>query len=139
MGVLYAVHARFVQVLRAHRPQLGRVPAHCFTEGPEALADYLDLDCHIGITNWLCDERRGQALRESVRQAPLDRLLIETDAPYLQPRPASRRNVPANLPHILHALARHRGRDTQTVARAVTDNALQFFALPAHWPPGLAA
>ncbi|EQD30712.1 TatD-related deoxyribonuclease, partial [mine drainage metagenome] len=86
------------------------------TDTRAALHDYLDLDCHIGITGWLCDERRGTHLRELVREIPGERLLIETDAPYLLPRsvrpqPSHRRNEPMYLAHIVTELARDRGED----------------------------
>ena len=66
--------------------RLGRVVVHCFTDTRAALTEYLDLDCYIGITGWICDERRGLELRELVKLIPADRLLLETDAPYLLPR-----------------------------------------------------
>ena len=73
-------------------------------------ADYLELGCHLGVTGWICDEWRGQELRRAAAEIPTDRLLVETDAPYLQPRdlappPTSRRNEPANLPHVTRAVA----------------------------------
>lgn len=132
-------HAEFLELLRGWRGRLGRLVVHCFTEGPEVLADYLDLDCHIGITGWICDERRGAALRAAAPLVPDNRLMLETDAPYLQPRdlappPKTRRNVPANLPHILQATARHRRQTAAHLARTTTATTLQFFALPADWP-----
>ena len=83
------------------------------------LRDYLDLGLSIGITGWICDERRGQHLRELVREIPLDRLMVETDAPYLLPRdlrpkPAHRRNEPRFLPHIV--ASRSRPAATKTFA-----------------------
>ena len=81
--------------------------AHCFTGEAEELKAYLNLGLYVGITGWICDERRGKHLLELVKQIPKDRLLLETDAPYLTPRdlrpqPKARRNEPAFLPHILH-------------------------------------
>ncbi|NEK71107.1 MAG: hydrolase TatD, partial [Xanthomonas perforans] len=78
----------------------------CFTGTREELFDYLDRDYYIGITGWLCDERRGAHLRELVRNIPANRLMIETDAPYLLPRtlkplPKDRRNEPMFLSHIV--------------------------------------
>jgi TatD DNase family protein len=96
------------------------------------LRDCLELGLSIGITGWICDERRGHHLRELVREIPLDRLLVETDAPYLlprdlQPRPAHRRNEPKFLPHVVKVVASCRGEDFPTVAAATTRNALKFF------------
>ena len=96
---------------RFHRDSLGRVVVHCFTDTREALTDYLDLDCYIGITGWICDERRGLELRELVKLIPAQRLLLETDAPYLLPRDLKqapvqkRRNEPCFLPHICKVTA----------------------------------
>jgi len=106
--------------------------AHCFTGEDRELRDYLDLGLSIGITGWICDERRGQHLRELVRAIPLDRLMIETDAPYLMPRdlrpkPSSRRNEPKYLAHILRTVAACRGEPPETVAAATTRNAVAFF------------
>jgi TatD DNase family protein len=107
---------------------------HCFTDTGEALRDYLDLDCHIGITGWICDERRGTHLRELVKDIPAGRLLIETDAPYLLPRtvrphPSHRRNEPMYLKHICEEIARDRGESAETTAAHSTAAAVAFFGL----------
>src|SRR6185295_10036315 len=96
-------HEDFIAILKEHRVQRG--VAHCFTAGEKERDAYLDLGLHIGITGWICDERRGTHLREVVKGIPSDRLMIETDAPYLLPRdlkpaPKSRRNEPQFLPHV---------------------------------------
>lgn len=127
-------HARFLAMLREHHVQ---GVAHCFTGTAAEADDYLALGLHIGITGWLCDERRGQHLREAVKGIPAERLLIETDAPYLLPRdlapkPKTNRNEPANLPHILQALAACRGEAPQELARITTDNARRLFGLQTH-------
>lgn len=136
-------HAPFVDILTRHRERLQGGVAHCFTGGPEQLAAYLDLDLYIGVTGWLCDERRGHALRESVTRIPADRLLIETDAPYLlprdlRPRPKSRRNEPANLAHVCAAVAALRGEDAATVAAYTTANARGLFGLESDTERGMA-
>ena len=125
-------HDAFMAILRDYRPRLSAGVAHCFTGSDRELRDYLDLGLSIGITGWICDERRGQHLRELVRRIPLDRLMIETDAPYLmprdlQPKPAGRRNEPKYLPHILRTVAACRGEPPETVAEATTRNAVTFF------------
>jgi TatD DNase family protein len=129
-------HADFLAVLKQFRPHLKSAVVHCFTDSLAALEDYLALDCYIGITGWICDERRGTHLIDAVRLIPSDRLLIETDAPYLIPRsikpaPKDRRNVPAYLPHVLRAVADARGESLAHVAQITTANAQQCFALPA--------
>lgn len=128
-------HPRFASVLKAHRP--ARAVAHCFTGERAELQACLDLGLYIGITGWICDERRGRHLLELVRDIPRDRLLLETDAPYLTPRdlrpqPRARRNEPAFLPHIARAVARALGRPVEDVAAETTRNARTFFSLPDH-------
>jgi TatD DNase family protein len=121
-------------ILRAHRGRIPRAVVHCFTGQAAALDRYLELDLHIGITGWICDERRGLHLRELVGRIPADRLMIETDAPYLlprtiRPRPKSRRNEPMYLGHVLAAVAECRGEATEEVAAATTRTAAAFFGL----------
>lgn len=130
-------HADFVAQLREHLPQLPGAVAHCFTGDARELDEYLALGLHIGITGWICDERRGAHLKELVSHIPAERLLLETDGPYLLPRdltpkPAARRNEPGFLPHILATVARHRGEPLEVVARASTDNARRLFGWPPH-------
>jgi TatD DNase family protein len=127
-------HADFHAILRDYRKALVNCVVHCFTDNAEALDAYLALDCHIGITGWVCDERRGQALRELVKRIPLDRLLIETDAPYLLPRnlkpaPKHRRNEPAFLPWVAQGVAEARGEDVALVVAQTTTNAKRFFGI----------
>lgn len=128
-------HEDFLTILREFRPRLAGGVAHCFTAGPDEARAYLDLDLHIGITGWICDERRGLHLREVVRIIPPERLLIETDAPYLlprdlQPKPASRRNEPMYLPQVLAAVATARGQPPEDLASITTRNALTLFGWP---------
>lgn len=127
-------HEDFHALLKASRERLSDVVVHCFTGSRDELRAYLDLDCHIGITGWICDERRGVELRTLVREVPVGRLMLETDAPYLTPRdlhpqPRARRNEPAFLPHILRAVAAARGETVEALAAATTDNARRFFAM----------
>ena len=129
-------HADFTAILSEHRAALRGGVAHCFTEGPEELEAYLGLDLSIGITGWVCDERRGGALRKAVPRIPRQKLLLETDAPYLLPRdlaptPKSRRNEPAYLPHIAATVAVLRGESLASVAEAATQNAVRLFGLDA--------
>jgi TatD DNase family protein len=125
-------HDAFVAILKDYLPRLAGGVAHCFTGDRRELQDYLALGLSIGITGWICDERRGQHLRGLVREIPLDRLLVETDAPYLlprdlQPRPAHRRNEPKYLPHVVKVIAACRGEGFPSVAAATSRNALKFF------------
>lgn len=128
-------HADFMATMRNFDGRLGAAVVHCFTGTREELFDYLDQDWHIGITGWLCDERRGQHLRELVKNIPANRLMIETDAPYLLPRtvkpaPSHRRNEPMYLAHIVEELARDRGEEVAVTAANSTATAREFFRLP---------
>lgn len=128
-------HADFMAMMKAFDGRLGPAVVHCFTGTRAELFDYLDRDWYVGITGWLCDERRGLHLRELVRHIPADRLLVETDAPYLLPRsvrppPSHRRNEPMHLAHIVAELARDRGEDVAATAAASTAAAEAFFRLP---------
>jgi TatD DNase family protein len=125
-------HPRFAEILRHHGVERG--VAHCFTGEREELRAYLDLGLHVGITGWICDERRGRHLVELVREIPRERLLVETDAPYLTPRdmhpqPKARRNEPAFLPHIVKTIAAALGRPAEEVAAETAGNAIAFFGL----------
>ena len=125
-------HADFIAILDALRDRLPPAVVHCFTGERNELVDYLDRGFHIGITGWICDERRGQHLRELVKLIPADRLMIETDAPYLLPRtlkpkPSHRRNEPAFLPHICAEIARDRGEDAAVTAANSVATAQRFF------------
>jgi TatD DNase family protein len=128
-------HGDFMAVLKNFEGRLGPAVVHCFTGTWEEMRDCLDAGYYIGITGWLCDERRGLHLREIVKHIPADRLLIETDAPYLLPRtvklaPSHRRNEPMYLRHIVEELARDRGEDVAVTAAATTAAARRFFNLP---------
>jgi TatD DNase family protein len=128
-------HPRFADMLRERRSQLPRAVAHCFTGDKAELHAYLDLGLYIGVTGWICDERRGAHLLELVREIPRERLLIETDSPYLTPRdlrpqPRARRNEPAFLPHILRTVARALGRPAEEIGDETARNARELFALP---------
>lgn len=125
-------HARFAAILREHRASLPDAVVHCFTGSAAELAAYLELGACIGITGWICDERRGTELRKLTAQIPLDRLMIETDAPFLAPRdlrPRPARNEPAHLTHILATVAAERREAIEVVAAATTATARRVFRL----------
>ncbi|WP_437883970.1 TatD family hydrolase [Pseudomonas sp. LRF_L74] len=126
---------RLLAILRDYRDQLGAAVVHCFTGERDTLYRYLDLDLHIGITGWICDERRGSHLHPLLRDIPAGRLMLESDAPYLLPRslrpkPKSGRNEPAYLPEVLREVALHRGESAEAVAAHTTACARAFFNLP---------
>jgi TatD DNase family protein len=126
--------SRFLEVLHPWRDRVHGV-LHCFTGSRDTLFGALDAGMHIGITGWVCDERRGGPLREQIPGIPAERLLLETDAPWLlprtvRPRRRSRRNEPGLLPWVLMEVARLRGDDPGELARRTTDNACTLFDLP---------
>ena len=128
-------HEDFVAIMRNFEGRIGPAVVHCFTGTREEAFAYLDRDWHIGITGWLCDERRGKHLREIVPHLPANRLMVETDAPYLLPRtlkplPKDRRNEPAFLSHIVEELARDRQEEVAATAANTTATARAFFRLP---------
>ncbi len=127
-------HADLMAMLREHPQLLPRAVLHCFTGGTAELEDCLVAGLAVGVTGWICDERRGQALRDAVGRIPDDRLMLETDGPYLlprtiQPRPAHRRNEPMYLPVILETVAACRGQPVEQLAATTTANARRFFNL----------
>ena len=128
-------HGDFVAILKQYRDRLTDVVVHCFTGSKPELHECIDLNCHIGITGWICDERRGTHMKEFMKDIPSDRLMIETDAPYLKPRNLrpkvkSHRNEPRLLPWILGTLAACRDEHPEKLAEATTRNAKSFFRLP---------
>lgn len=123
--------------LTAIKPFIDKIPAfvaHCFTGNENEIKQCLQHDMYIGITGWLCDERRGSDLRAAVKHIPLERLMIETDAPYLTPRtirpkPKSSRNEPSYLPYIVKVLAEITGYSMQTIMAHTVDNSRHVFSL----------
>lgn len=127
-------HHDFLAILKRYRDRVPAAVVHCFTDTEEALRDYLDLDCHIGITGWICDERRGAHLREMVKLIPANRLMLETDAPYLLPRtlrpmPKDRRNEPMYLAHIRDEVAKDRGETREALTESSVRTSEAFFNL----------
>lgn len=129
-----AAFTDFYKILGKYPNLCSRAVVHCFTGTRRELEAYLEMGCFIGITGWVCDERRGQELRELARLIPCERLMIETDAPYLLPRnmrpqPRERRNEPAFLAHIAADIALCRGEMAEDLAAYTTANAQKFFNL----------
>ncbi|HBL4693275.1 3'-5' ssDNA/RNA exonuclease TatD [Citrobacter sedlakii] len=127
-------HTRFLALLDPWLDKLPGAVLHCFTGTRQEMQACIDRGLYIGITGWVCDERRGLALREILPFIPADKLLIETDAPYLLPRdlspkPASRRNEPAHLPHIFARISHWRGDDPQWLVAATDTNVRTLFGI----------
>ena len=122
------------QILNDYLPSLKGAVAHCFTGSRAQLEQYLQLGLSIGITGWICDERRGKDLFDMTQLIPDDRLMIETDGPYLTPRnlkpkPKDGRNEPKFLPHIAETIALSRGQSLQHVSDISCVNSERFFGL----------
>jgi len=128
-------HDDFISMIRSYRSDLGRLVAHCFTGSIGEVNDFVILDMYIGVTGWICDERRGVPLQQAVKHIPLDRIMLETDAPYLLPRdmqekPVQKnRNEPCYLPHIARAVASHMEIEEQQLITAAYSNSYDFFNL----------
>ncbi|KAJ3149199.1 hypothetical protein HDU89_003915 [Geranomyces variabilis] len=128
-------HDDFLAALQRF-PRARRGVVHCYTDtDPAHLDAYLALGFHIGITGWVADERRGIELAEKiVPRIPLDRLLIETDAPYLMPRNIEGRKMKVNEPALLgwvcKKVAECLGVDEEVVAARTSENARKLFGLP---------
>ena len=128
-------HSDFYPLLTKYRHNMVGGVVHCFTANKEILDSYLDLDMHIGVTGWICDERRGQGLQKIVHNIPNNRLLIETDSPYLLPRtirpkPKSRRNEPKFLPEVAKSISEHSAKTPEEIAKITAQNAITLFNLP---------
>jgi TatD DNase family protein len=139
LGLPLFLHERdafedFAAILERNRG-ISKMAVHCFTGTGGELEKYLELGCSIGVTGWICDERRGKHLGELVKKIPPDRLMIETDAPFLIPRDLDRRNgrsgrnEPKYLPHIAEAIARHLGKTPEALAEETFANTRRFFGI----------
>ena len=128
-------HDEFFASLKNAWPDLSAgAVVHCFTDGPSEAEAYLELGCLLGVTGWVTDKKRGDALRQAVPLIPDDRLLLETDAPYLMPqsiapRPKSRRNEPMYMQAVAEAVAELRGQSVDEVATLSTANARRLFGI----------
>jgi TatD DNase family protein len=137
LGLPLFLHQRdafedFTVILERNRGKISRMVVHCFTGTAEELEKYLELDCYIGITGWICDERRGKHLGSLVKRIPPDRLMLETDAPFLIPRDLPRpggRNEPKYLSHIAAVIARYLGKTPELLAEETFANTRRFFGI----------
>lgn len=128
-------HEDFISIIKSCRSDLNKLVAHCFTGSIEELNDYVLLDMYVGVTGWICDERRGQVLQQAVKNIPLDRIMLETDAPYLLPRDLQvkplekNRNEPCFLPHIAKSVAKYMGLEETRLVTAAYKNSGEFFEI----------
>jgi TatD DNase family protein len=124
----------FAAILENYKAAVPAMAVHCFTGNEKELEKYLELGCYIGITGWICDERRGAHLGALVKKIPADKIMIETDAPFLLPRNLpgkvrDRRNEPGYLPHIAKTIAGHLEKDLSLFAEETFTNTKKFFGI----------
>ena len=127
-------HEDLVKILSKYPDMCEKACVHCFTGTKEEAEKYLELGCYIGVTGWICDERRGQSLQEAVTVIPPEKMMIETDAPFLIPRnfpkkPKSNKNKPEYLPHILNTIAEYKGMDSEELGEKVSETTREFFKI----------
>ncbi|MAJ80045.1 MAG: hydrolase TatD [Porticoccaceae bacterium] len=121
-----------LEILKEHRNYFKDAVVHCFTGNRATLLKYLELGLYIGITGWVCDQKRGAELRDIVAEIPIDRLMIETDAPYLLPqnmifKPKNKRNEPSFLPWVAKEIAACRIECVEEIIEQTSRNAKKFF------------
>ena len=127
-------HRDLYDILKRHDSVIEKSVVHCFTGTKQEAQNYVDLGCYIGVTGWICDERRGQSLQEAVTVIPPEKMMIETDAPFLIPRnfpkkPKSNKNKPEYLPHILNTIAEYKGMDSNELGEKVSETTRKFFKI----------
>jgi TatD DNase family protein len=123
---------RFLEILTARTDKTRKGVVHCFSGNIAELEKYLDLGLCIGITGIITMKHRGETLRKMVSEIPVDRLVIETDAPYLTPVPEkkhSRRNEPAFVKSVLHKLAEVRQQDPEELAEVIWRNTCSLYEI----------
>ena len=132
-----AAFDRFIAILKEHS-SLPEGVVHCFTGQLKEAKTYLEMGYYIGFTGAITDMRRFAALEEVVRYVPLDRMLIETDAPFMMPKNVptrqlsyhqQRRNEPAFLPYVAQTIAYYKGVPLKAVADKTCENAEALFKL----------
>lgn len=126
-------HSRFLEILSKYKGKFKNAVVHCFTGSAPELKKYLDMGLYIGFTGAICDNRWTH-LKELVKKIPIDKLMIETDGPFLLPkdiknRPKDRRNEPSFLPHILDTISSCIGKSSKEIGEITTNNAISFFDL----------
>ena len=126
-------HNDFIRIIRENRKNFPKFVVHCFTGTQKKLDEYLDLGAYIGLTGWICDAKRNIDLRQSIKNIPIEKMMIETDSPYLIPKnllnkPKKNINEPKYLPHIANEICELTGYELEELKLATSKNAINFFS-----------
>ncbi len=126
-------HNDFYLMLKKHIDTINNCVVHCFTGTKEELIKYIDLGCYIGITGWITDMERGSHLHNIIQLIPEDKLLVETDAPYLLPKNIDVShdiiNEPAHLPYIVQTISKCLNKNMEYVCNKTYENTMRFFGI----------
>ena len=126
-------HSDFIHIIKERRNNFPKFVVHCFTGTQKELDDYLELGAYIGLTGWICDAKRNIDLRKSIKNIPIEKMMIETDSPYLIPKnlinkPKKNINEPKYLPHIANEICELTGYELEELKLATSNNAIDFFS-----------
>ena len=122
-------HGDTIEILRAHRNRLPHCVVHCCSASWESAKIYLSLDCMISFAGPVTF-KKSVNLQEVAKNVPLDRLMIETDSPYLAPEPVrGHRNEPLNVGHICRLIAALRQMDAQQLCDITRENGRRFYGI----------
>jgi len=126
-------HDDFYAILSSASNKLSKFVVHCFTGDKNILKKYLDLGSYIGITGWITDKTRGSHLHDIMQYIPSDRLMIETDCPYLIPhnidKNVGKTNYPHYLPYVASFLATCLNKDVNLVRKSTYKTTKEFFSI----------
>jgi len=126
-------HSDFIRIIKENISNFPRFVVHCFTGTQTELDEYLELGAYIGLTGWICDAKRNIDLRKSIKNIPIEKMMIETDSPYLIPKnlivkPKKNINEPKYLPHIANEICELAGYELEELKLATSNNAIKFFS-----------
>jgi len=126
-------HNDFVMMLKRYILEIEKSVVHCFTGKKSELKTYLDMGCYIGITGWISDLNRGKHLHDLIKYIPEDRLMIETDAPYLTPKNIPFKNnginEPSFLNYVAQSIAECLNKDINHIKEITINNTKKFFSI----------
>ena len=126
-------HSDFIRIIKENISNFPKFVVHCFTGTQAELDEYLELGAYIGLTGWICDAKRNIDLRKSIKNIPIEKMMIETDSPYLIPKnlmvkPKKNINEPKYLPHIANEICELTGYELEELKLATSNNAIKFFS-----------